>query len=52
MSVRCKMRLNAVVGQTYGGVQAIFNCEYDSKICEEDAGFETATPLGNDPAAG
>ncbi|CAJ2877766.1 Uncharacterised protein [Burkholderia pseudomallei] len=45
MSVRCKMRLNAVVGQSWGGVKAVFNCEYDNTI-EEDRRFQTATPTG------
>ncbi|CAJ4957407.1 Uncharacterised protein [Burkholderia pseudomallei] len=45
MSVRCKMRLNAVIGQSWGGVKAVFNCEYDNTI-EEDRRFQTATPTG------
>ncbi|CAJ7796705.1 Uncharacterised protein [Burkholderia pseudomallei] len=45
MSVRCKMRLNAIVGQSWGGVKAVFNCEYDNTI-EEDRRFQTATPTG------
>ncbi|CAJ8171666.1 hypothetical protein ISF62_18295 [Burkholderia pseudomallei] len=45
MSVRCKMRLNAVVGQSWGGVKAVFNCEYDNTI-EEDRRFQKATPTG------
>ena len=46
MSVRCKMRLTSVIPQTWGGAQAIFQCEYDQKLCEEDASFQTATPSG------
>ncbi|CAK0236000.1 Uncharacterised protein [Burkholderia pseudomallei] len=45
MSVRCKMRLNAVIGQTWGGVKACFNCEYDNDI-PEDQRFQKATPSG------
>ncbi|AFR18471.1 hypothetical protein BPC006_II0539 [Burkholderia pseudomallei BPC006] len=39
------MRLNAVVGQSWGGVKAVFNCEYDNTI-EEDRRFQKATPTG------
>lgn len=45
MTVRCKMRLNAVVGQTWGGVKAVFNCEYDTNT-PEDQRFQKATPSG------
>lgn len=45
MSVRCKMRLNAVVGQSWGGVKAVFNCEYDTSTAE-DQRFQKATPTG------
>ena len=45
MTVRCKMRLNAVVAQTWGGVKAIFNCEYDTNT-PEDQRFQKATPTG------
>jgi len=44
-TIRCKMRLNAVVGQQWGGVKAIFNCEYDPET-EEDRRFCKATPNG------
>lgn len=46
MSVRCKMTLSAVVPNTWGGVKAIFQCQYDDKI-EEDRRFQKATPTGN-----
>ncbi len=46
MSIRCKMRLENMFAQTYGGSKAIFRCEYDPQICEEDAGFQKATPSG------
>jgi hypothetical protein len=39
------MRLNAVVGQSCGGVKAIFNCEYDTNT-PEDLRFQKATPTG------
>jgi hypothetical protein len=39
------MRLNAVVGQSWGGVKAVFNCEYDNTI-EDDRRFQAATPTG------
>ncbi|MBF4041901.1 hypothetical protein ISI04_08775 [Burkholderia pseudomallei] len=39
------MRLNAVVGQTWGGVKAVFNCEYDMNT-PEDQRFQKATPSG------
>jgi hypothetical protein len=29
-----------------GGGKVTFETRYDSKICEEDAGFQTATPWG------
>lgn len=45
MSTRAKMTLSAVVGQTYGGVRAIFHCTYDQTI-PEDKSFHTATPSG------
>jgi hypothetical protein len=39
------MRLNAVVAQQWGGVKAIFNCEYDTTT-PEDQRFQKATPTG------
>lgn len=45
MSIRAKMRLSSVVGQQWGGAQAIFNCEYDTAI-PEDQKFQLATPSG------
>ena len=44
-TIRAKMRLNAVVAQTWGGAKAIFNCEYDSAT-PEDQRFQKATPTG------
>lgn len=46
MTIRCKMRLQNIFGQTYGGVKAIFVCEYDPKLIEEDKTFAKATPSG------
>ena len=43
MSIRCKMRFENVIGMAQGSVKAIFSCQYDPKIIEEDAG---ATPWG------
>lgn len=45
MSIRAKMRLSTVVGQTWGGAKAIFHCEYDQNS-EEDRSFCKATPSG------
>lgn len=46
MAIRCKMRLEGVYAQTWGGVKAIFRCEYDPKLIEEDVSFQKATPSG------
>ena len=46
MAIRAKMTLQGVFGQTWGGFKAIFSCQYDPKICAEDAGFQKATPSG------
>lgn len=46
MAIRCKMRLENIFGQAWGGSKAIFRCEYDSKLCEEDKAFQKATPTG------
>lgn len=46
MAIRAKMKLEGVFAQTWGGAKAIFRCEYDSKICEEDRSFQKATPSG------
>lgn len=45
MTIRAKMRLSAVVAQQWGGVKAIFNCEYDPNT-PEDQRFQKATPTG------
>lgn len=46
MGIRCKMTLENVIGQTWGGVKAIFRCTYDQKLIEEDVTFQKATPAG------
>lgn len=45
MALRAKMRLSTVIANSYGGVKAIFHCEYDQKA-EEDKSFFKATPSG------
>ena len=45
MSIRCKMTLENVFANTYGGAKAIFRCLYDQKIAE-DLSFQKATPSG------
>jgi hypothetical protein len=46
MTVRCKMTLESVIPQQWGGSQATFRCIYDPDICAEDVGFQKATPNG------
>lgn len=46
MGIRCKMKLESLVPFSWGGAQAIFRCEYDPKIVQEDVGFQKATPSG------
>lgn len=46
MTIRCKMRLDNVFAQTWGGAKAIFSCIYDQALCEEDKSFQKATPTG------
>jgi hypothetical protein len=40
------MQLESVIPNTWGGSQAIFRCQYDPKVIEEDRGFAKATPSG------
>jgi hypothetical protein len=40
------MRLDDVINNAWGGKKAFFRCEYDSKLAEEDVGFQKATPTG------
>lgn len=46
MAIRCKMTLENVFAQTYGGAKAIFRCSYDPQLVAEDVGFQKATPTG------
>lgn len=46
MGIRCKMRLENVFAQAWGGAKAIFRCEYDQKVAE-DLSFAKATPSGH-----
>jgi len=46
MGIRCKMRLENIFAQAWGGSKAVFRCEYDPKVAEEDRGFQRATPSG------
>ena len=46
MTIRCKMRLQNVFAQAWGGAKAIFSCEYDEALCAEDRAFAKATPSG------
>lgn len=47
MSIRCKMKLESVFAQTWGGAKAIFRCEYDPQLVAEDRAFQKATPTGH-----
>lgn len=40
------MRLQAVVRNSWGGIQAMFQCQYDPNS-EEDKSFQKATPSGS-----
>lgn len=46
MTIRCKMQLENVIAQQWGGAKAIFRCSYDEKIAKEDVSFQKATPTG------
>lgn len=45
MSVRCKMVLENVFANQWGGAKAMFRCSYDQKD-PEDVAFAKATPTG------
>lgn len=45
MGIRCKMQLENVFAQAWGGSKVIFRCVYDQKIAE-DVSFQKATPSG------
>jgi hypothetical protein len=44
--IRCKMKLENVFAQSWGGAKAIFRCQYDKAIAE-DLSFQKATPNGH-----
>jgi len=46
MAIRCKMILTGVYAQAHSGAKAIFHCQYDPKLIEEDSSFQKATPSG------
>lgn len=46
MAIRCKMRLDNVFRQSWGGIKAFFSCAYDEKLAKEDTSFQLATPSG------
>jgi hypothetical protein len=46
MGMRAKMTLEGVYAQTWGGAKAIFRCQYDQSI-PEDQKFCKATPSGH-----
>ena len=46
MSIRCKMRLENIYPYVYGPSKAIFRCEYDPALIEEDVSFAKSTPSG------
>lgn len=45
MTIRAKMTLQGVFSQQWGGMKAVFNCQYDPSK-EEDKSFQKATPSG------
>jgi len=47
MAIRCKMRLENVFRTEWGSAKVFFRCNYDSKLSEEDVGFQKATPSGS-----
>lgn len=46
MSIRCKVMCTKLDVNEHGSGTVGFETRYDSKICEEDAGFQRATPWG------
>lgn len=45
MSIRAKMTLQGVFSNQWGGMKAVFGCQYDPNK-EEDRSFQKATPNG------
>jgi hypothetical protein len=35
MAIRCKMRLDNVFRQQWGGIKAFFSCTYDQKLADQ-----------------
>lgn len=46
MTIRCKMHLENVFAQSWGGAKAIFRCSYDQDLSDEARSFQKATPTG------
>lgn len=46
MAIRCKMRLENIFAQAWGGAKAMFRCYYDEKLSKENIEFAKATPNG------
>ena len=46
MTIRCKMHLENIFAQAWGGSKAVFRCTYDPALVKEDASFQKATPSG------
>lgn len=46
MKIVCKMTLENIFAQAWGGAKAIFRCVYDPKVAE-DVSFAKATPSGH-----
>ena len=44
--IRCKMKLEDIFATTWGPSKAIFRCQYDQILSEEDKAFQKATPSG------
>lgn len=44
-TIRAKMTLQGVFSQNWGGIKAIFQCQYDPNS-QEDKSFQKATPTG------
>ena len=45
MKIRAKMTLQGIFANQWGGMKAVFNCQYDPQK-EEDRSFQKATPSG------
>lgn len=47
MGIRCKMKLEGVYADIWGGAKALFRCQYDPHSTPEDKSFQKATPSGH-----